>query len=204
MAASLLLLVVLPFGLLPTPRPPTQRVATISQGETWLRHALPHFQPAPPPRATVAHAVQRLAVSDASRCWGELCDLEGDTAQDCLFGGVVKLEMWMKSREPILRWATNLWVQHHLLPVLPAGAKARMPQQSQELTLFGALAPIGPWQLTRVAFRTSPRKVVAVLAQFAQMWVSRLLLPAEVARQRRRRALAPTLMELAAAYDALR
>ena len=200
-------LLALPFALL---RPPAMMARTGPPVVATMREfrLLPYLPLSQAPSSpSVARAVQRLAVLDALRAVDELCEVEGTCVQDRLSVGATKLAAWLESRELIIRWAVNKWTTHHFLPLLPDIAKAHIPRRTTTepgLTLGRALAPIGPWTLARMALRTSPRKAIWICRQFLSMWASRLLLPAEVARQRRERKLAPTLMELAAAYDALR
>ena len=155
---------------------------------------VPVASPSPP---SVASAVKRLAMRDASRCMDELCDIQAHSLSERLTEGAAKLSYFLQTREPLVRWAAHTWAQHHLPSVAPA------LRQPPELTLGSALKHIGPWHLTRTAFVSAPGRVVKVLLRCCVLWANRLL-PTEAARRRRRRVLAPTLMDIASAYDALR
>ena len=129
----------------------------------------------------------------------QLCDLEAHGLSGRLEEGMEKLRGWAQSRQLLVRWGANKWAEHHLLPHVPH----LRPFAEPELTLRSALAPIEPWHLTRNVLRSAPGKVIALFWQFCLLWAARSLpLPARVSR-RRRRLLAPTLMELASAYDVL-
>ena len=206
---------------------PVAAAVLVTPGRPWPSPALhqsraprlasgsPTFPPLPsqppPERPSIATAVQRLASTDASRCWtscrDELCGVDADSGLVRLHAGFGKATQWLKSRELIIRWAALNWAEHHIVPHLPSATlpvpvpPLRVPAKP---TLVEALAPIGPWHLTRNAFRVSPGRTLKALARLLWLQVSRHVLPKEVALRRRRRALAPTLHELASAYAALR
>ena len=186
MAAHLLLSAALP--VLIAPLHPTQQL-------------FPQAQQAP----SVALAVQRLAFSDASRCLDDLCYCEARGLSGRLEERFEKMQTWVTSRELLVRWAVSRWAEHHVRTIkLPPLLTLLLRPPAGQLTLTKALAPVQPWRLTRAGLRASPAKTLAILWQFCLLWVSKCLLPADVAQARRRRQLAPTLMELATAYDALR
>lgn len=161
---------------------------------------LPALQPSSPP--TISLAVQKLAVADMGRCYDELCDLEGYGANGLsgrLEEAAEKFHSFVTARQPIMQWAAQQWLRHHVAPHLPVDIA---PSEPAPLSLRSALAPMQPWSITAKAFKTDPRKTVALAWRFVVLWMGRRV---PMLKQRRHRCtLAPTLLELASAYSALR
>lgn len=149
--------------------------------------------------ASVALAVQRLAVRDAERCLDE-CVVQGEVLQPIrIQQSLTKLSDWLKSREKLIFWATTKYIEAHVPAILPF--IAAQPLRTESLTLSEALAPVRPWHLTREALFAAPRRTFAFLLHFTILWAMRVRSADLDARARRRRR---ALTELARAYDALR
>lgn len=160
----------------------------------------------PPPRAQLpssASAVQRLAISDASRCYNELCNVEAEGLH-AVEEGIVKAHAFIRSRTPLISWATSMWVDNHVRPNLPPVVAGWLyPRGRPEtITLRNALKPISVVQLTRSCLVAAPGRTIAVLWELSMLWASRRLqLPGSLARRQLRRDRA--LERLASAYEAM-
>lgn len=145
----------------------------------------------------MAAAVQKLALSDATRCLDE-CLLAPSCCQNGDVVGMIgerynKALHWTETRAPIAHWALRRWLETQLQ--LPEAT----PFQQSSITLVDALAPLKTRNIYRKALLVKPITSMKIGWRLVWMWISRKWQPQE----QRRRQLEPLMKDIAIAYDEL-
>ena len=150
-----------------------------------------------PEQSPMAAAVQKLALSDATRCLDE-CLLAPSCCQNGDVVGMIgerynKALHWTETRAPIAHWALRRWLETQLQ--LPEAT----PFQQSSITLVDALAPLKTRNIYRKALLVKPITSMKIGWRLVWMLISRKWQPQE----QRRRQLEPLMKDIAIAYDEL-